>query len=232
MLFKGGEKMKIFTFTNRNPKTGEVEINKPTISVDLHTYEDVKAIIEDRVNNNRPWHADMGVIGYGQDLSIRHLLYITYDTMKRLRMSNEFAEVVERWIAENPERREMYRDKLIADVQKSVTRDLPTDQKTTRNRGARTITVNLNVPDGYRVDGEAIISESEVDIHKGKVLVIVEYPIIENVPKERIRSKPKASKDIEEFKKRVEAIEELKELEEKVRELRQRLGLDKDNPQV
>lgn len=222
--------MKIFTFTNRNPKTGEVEKDKPSISVDLHTYDDVNAIIEDHVNNRRPWHHPMDVDGYGQDISIRHLLHIGYYTMKRLRMSDEFAEVVDNWITENPVEREIYRHKLIADVQKSVTRDIPTDQKPTRHRDERTITVNLNVPEGYRVDGETIISESEVDTHNGKVLVIIEYPIIEYVPIERIRSKPKAVNEAEELKKRVKELEELAELKEKERELRERLGLDRENP--
>ncbi len=222
--------MKIFTFTNRNPKTGEVEKDKPSISVDLHTYDDVNAIIEDHVNNRRPWHHPMGVDGYGQDISIRHLLHITYDTIKCLRMSNEFAEVVEGWITEKPEERETHRQKLIADVQKSVTRDLPEDQKPTRNRDARTFTVNLNVPEGYQVDGEATISESEIDKENKKVLVIIEYPIIEHVPIERIRSNQKAGKETEELRKRVRELEELAELEEKERELRKRLGLDRENP--
>ena len=207
--------MNIFTFTNRNPKTGGVEKDKPTISVDLHTYDDVKAIIEDHINNNRPWHHPMGVGGYGQDISIRHLLHITYDAMKRLRMSNEFVEVVESWIAENPERRETYRDKLIAGVQKSVTRDLPEAQKPRRGRAARTITVKLDIPEGYQVDGEATISESEIDKENKKVLVIIEYPIIEHVPIERIRSNHKARKEAEELRKRVRELEELAELEEK-----------------
>lgn len=208
--------MKIFTFTNRNPKTGEVEKDEPSMSIDLHTYDDVNAIIEDHINNRRSWHHPTGVDGYGQDISIRHLLHITYDTMKRFRMSAEFAEVVEKWIFEKPKEREKYRHKLIANVQKSV--------------AARTLTVKLNVPEGYKVDGEVTISESEIDKENKKVLVIIEYPIIENVPIERIRSKPKASQEIEEFKKRVEALEELVELEEKEQELRKRLGLDKDKP--
>ena len=222
--------MNIFTFTNRNPKTGEVEIDKSSISVDLHTYDSVKAIIEDQVNNNRPWHHHMGVDGYGRDISIRHLLHISYDTMKRFRMSKEFSEVVEGWIAENPEGRETYRDKLIAEVQKSVTRDLPEDQKVKRNRAARTLTVNLNVPDGYRVDGEAIISDSDIDKENRKVLVIIEYPIIEHVPIERSRSNEKAEKQAEELRKRVRELEELEELEEKERDLRKRLGFNEKNP--
>lgn len=221
--------MKIFTFTNRNPKTGEVEKDKPSMSIDLHSYDDVNAIIEDHVNNRCPWHHSMGVDGYGQDISIRHLLHIGYDTMKRLRMSEEFAYVVERWITLKPEEREKYRVKLIADVQKSVWRDLPDGQKLTRNHAARTFTVNLNVPEGYKIDGEAIISESEIDTQNGKVLVIIEYPIIEHLPIERIRSNQKTGKEVEEFRKRVQELEELAELEEKERELRKRLGLDKDN---
>lgn len=198
--------MKLFTFTNRNPKTGEVEKDKPTISVDLHTYNDVKSIIEDHINNNRPWHHPKGVEGYGQDISIRHLLHIGYDAIKRLRMSNEFAEIVERWITENPEEREKYRHKLIANVQKSV--------------AARTLTVNLNVPEGYKVDGEVIISESEIDKENKKVLVIIEYPIIEQVPIERIRANQKAEKEAEELRKRVRELEKLAEIKEKEHELR------------
>ena len=190
--FKKGD-----TFTNRNPKTGENEMNKPTISVDLHTYDDVNAIIEDQVNNKRPWHHPMGVDGYGQDISIRHLLHITYDTMKRLRMSVEFAEVVEEWIFEKPEEREKYRHKLIANVQKNV--------------AARTITVKLNVPEGYKVGGEATISESEIDEENKKVLVIIEYPIIEHVPIERFRSNQNEGKEVEELRKRIEELEKLEE---------------------
>lgn len=190
--------MNEFTFTNRNPKTGEVEIDKPKISVDLRTYDNVNAIIEDRVINRRSWHDSMGIDGYGQDISIRHLLHITYDTMKRLRMSSEFAEVVERWIAENPKEREKYRHKLIANVQKSV--------------AARTLTVKLNVPEGYKVEGEVIIKKSDIDKENKKVLVIIEYPIIEQVPIERIRANQKAGKEAEELRKR------MRELEEKERE--------------
>ncbi len=221
--------MNIFTFTNRNPKTGEVEINNPTISVDLHTYDDVSEIIEDHVNNQRPWHHPMGVEGYGQDISIRHLLHIGYDTMKRLRMSEEFSDAVEMWIADNSARRESYREKLIADVQKSVTRDLPEDQKSRRNRVARTITVNLNIPDGYEVDGETTISESEIDKENKRVFVIIEYPIIEHIPVEEFRSKQKPGKETEELRNRIRELEELAELEEKERELRKRLGLDKED---
>ena len=201
-FFKGGVKMKIFTFTNRNPKTGEVEKDKPSISIDLHTYDDVNAIIEDRVNNGRPWHHPMGVNGYGQDISIRHLLHITYDTIKRLRMSAEFAEVVEKWIVKKPEEREEYRHKLIANVQKSV--------------AARQLTVKLNVPEGYKVDGEVIISDSEIDKENRKVLVIIEYPIIEHASIEMIRSNLKAEKEVEELRKRIKELEELEQKRERV----------------
>ena len=111
----------------------------------------------------------------------------------------------------NLEEREKYRHKLIANVQKSV--------------AARTLTVKLNVPEGYKVDGEANISESEIDKENKKVLVIIEYPIIEHVSIEMIRSNQKAGKEAEELRKR---IKELEELEEKERELRKRLSLDKE----
>ncbi len=158
----------------------------------------------------------MGIDGYGQDISIRHLLHITYDTMKRLRMSSEFAEVVERWIAEDSEEREKYRHKLIANVQKRV--------------AARTLTVKLNVPEGYKVDGEANISEPEIDKENKKVLVMIEYPIIEHIPIERLRANQKARKETEELKERIRELKELAELEEKERDLRERLGINKENP--
>jgi len=222
--------MKSFRFTNRNPKTGEVERNKPTISVDLHIYIDVRAIIEDHIYNNRPWHHPMGIDGYGQDISIRHLLHIGYDTVKRLRMSKEFSEVVESWIAENPEERERYRDKVIADIQRSVTRYLPDDQKSRHKSTTRTLTVNLNVPEGFKVDGEVIISESEIDKENKRVFVMIEYPIIEYVSNERSRVDQKARKETDELKERIRELEELAELEEKERDLRERLGLNKENP--
>ena len=113
-----------------------------------------------------------------------------------------------KWIVEKPEEREKYRHKLIANVQKSV--------------AARTLTVKLNVPEGYKVDGEAIISEFDIDKENKKVLVIIEYPIIEHVPIERIRANQKAGKEAEELRKRVRKFEELAELKEKERDLQKR----------